>query len=324
MWDKGAYGERERGPRQVLDPIEAAYLVEQDRLRVDDPTEGSSMGVRDILAFCARRSEGFETAYLVYRDLRARGRVARQREGDGFDLYKEGAHPRRQNPSTLVLPRAASAETTPTELDDLMGQARSLGRRALLSVVDEESDVTHYEVAQATVSGQVDDPAPERASQARALLLGDRAILLEDAGLREAGYGKQAGDEVFCSLPETYHLAEHGLDLVDPEGQPASPSDVRERAGRLSRYGELALDAYRWLRARSLVPKTGFKYGVNFRVYQAPVDQGHAPFLVQTAPADEPWTFQELARLSRLAHGVKKRPILWSPVEAITMTWTKP
>lgn len=324
LWDKGAYGERERGPRQLLEPIEAAYLVEQGRLRVEHPDDGSSMSVRDLLAYQAGRSEGFETAYLVYRELRSRGLVVRRREDGGFDLYKEGAHPRRQKPATLVAPRAASAGTTPGELSDVLAQARSLGRAAILSIVDEESDVTHYELSRATLDGTVRDPAPELAADARALVLGDRAVLVDDPGLQEGGYGKRTGDEVYLSLPEAHHLAEHGMELETPEGDRAVPEDVRDRVGRLSRYGSLAVDAYAWLRDRGLIPKTGFKYGVNFRVYETPIGDKHAPYLVQVAPDDDPWTFQELARLARLAHGVKKRPIVWSPGDALTLAWTRP
>lgn len=323
LWDKGAFGERERGPRQILDPIEAAYLVEDDRLVVEDPDQGR-LGVRGILSFCARERPGFETDYLVYRDFRARGLVIRHREDGAYDVFKRGAHPRGQKPATLVSPRAASATTTPRELTAFIQQAQGLGRQAIVSIVDEESDVTHYEVDEATIHGNVPDPAPEAASGARARLLGDRAILLDGEELRAAGYGKETAGEVFCSLAEIHHLVQHGLDLVDADGRTVDASDVLDRVQAIHPDGPLALEAYGWLRAQELIPKTGFKYGVNFRVYRDPIDEAHAPFLVHAAGADEAWSHEELARLARLAHGVRKRPIVFSPSGTITMSWVRP
>lgn len=323
LYDRGAFGAWSKGQLH-LDILEAAYLVEDQRLEVPWPGSGSPMAVRDLIAYRARSSPGFETGYLAYRAFRATSITIRRRDDGRFDGYARGTHPDRQKASMLIEAVPETGQATPADLLDLVADGVGLGRQVLLSIVDEESDVTHYEVDEAHIRGQVPDPAPEAADQASARVLEDRAILFEGPGLTEAGYGNTVGHETFLSLSETYHLAEHGMDLVDAEGDPVGPEEVLARAQQTNPEAQRVLAAYAWLRERELIPKTALKYGVHFRVYQQPLGEDHAPFLVHALGETTAWTYQELARFLRLAHSVNKRPVLWSPAGAVTLAWTRP
>jgi len=63
----------------------------------------------------------------------------------------------------------------------------------------------------------------------------------------------------------------------------------------------------RGLRSLGLLPKTGFKYGSDFRVYERAAGAPHARFLVQPVGPSFGARWSELARAVRLAHGVRKR-----------------
>lgn len=323
LYDRGAFGRWSHGDLH-LDLLEAAYLVEDERLEVPWPGSGSPMAVRDLIAYRARSAPGFETDYLAYRAFRTTSVTLRHRDDGRFDGYERGTHPDRQTASMLIEAVPETGQTTPVDLLDLVQEGIGLGRQVLVSIVDEESDVTHYEVDEAHIRGEVADPAPEVADHASARLLDDRAILFEGPGLAEAGYGNTVGHETFLSLWETYHLAQHGMDLVDAEGQSVGPGAVLERASRANPEAQRVLAAYAWLREHDLIPKTALKYGVHFRVYKAPMGQAHAPFLVHALADGATWTYQELARFLRLAHSVNKRPVLWSQAGAVTFEWTKP
>lgn len=69
--------------------------------------------------------------------------------------------------------------------------------------------------------------------------------------------------------------------------------------------------AYRDLRSRGLVVKTGLKYGSHFRVYERGETPGsaHSPYLVHAISENESLTPQDLARAIRLAHSVRKKMI---------------
>ncbi len=315
--DKGAYGTR-TGDGLELDLHEAAYLVEADRLDVEAP-DGQRLTSPELVARGSAAHERFETEYLVYRDYRARGYVIKQGD-DELDGWTRGAQPPHQGPSTLICPRGEAEPVTPEALLGLIARSHGLGRGLLLGVVDEESDVTYYESDLAHVTGEV----PDEADEVQARVLRDRALLLDDAGLTKAGYGHAVGGQLFCSLAEAHHLATHGAQLTDTDDQPLEADDVLARATRQHAHADEALEAYAWLRGRDLVPKTGFKFGVNYRVYEAPPGEAHAPYLVQALPADAELTYRELARFVRLSHSVRKRPILFCPDGALMIEWTRP
>lgn len=321
--DKGAYGDPD-GEALELDLHEAAYLVEEDRLVVRDADSRALVPVDKLMARGSLDDARFETRHLVYREYRSRGFVSRAREDRDLDGWERGASPPGQRPSALIAPRGEAEPGDPATLLGHVERARGLGRKPLLGVVDEESDVTYYELGEAHVTGEVTDPAPRRATGGEALLLRQRALLRSDPGLAEAGYGYDSGGQRFLSLAEAHHLAEHGLVLHGPEGDELGVQDVRERARRLDEAAPAALEAYAWLRERGLAPKTGFKYGVHFRTYEDEPGESHAPHLVQALGADASWTLREVSRLVRLAHSVNKRGILWSPEGALVVQWTRP
>lgn len=322
LWQRGSYGERDKVTLQ-LDLLEAAYLVEEGRLEVRD-ADGATVDHDRLVALGARALERFETRYLVYRDHRARGFVVRGASGAELDAWTRGASPPRQRASILVAARAEADTATPSSLHALVAEGERSNRQVLLGVVDEESDVTYYELARATVHGDLPDPAAKLAPDARAVLLADRSLVVEDPGLAEGGYGNEAGGQRFLSLAETHHLVGYGLALETLQGQAADQATVAERARAVHAEADQAIAAYTWLRAHDLVPKTGFKFGVQYRVYRGLPGEGHAPLLVHALQPEAAWSYQDLARFVRLAHSVRKRPVLWSGGRGVVVTWVRP
>jgi tRNA-intron endonuclease len=88
------------------------------------------------------------------------------------------------------------------------------------------------------------------------------------------------------------------------------PVTVRERGREVEgeRF-DRRLTVYTALRERGVVPKTGYKFGADFRTYAdvASVDDlGHSELLVRVHPADHVFEPRDLALDVRLAHGVRK------------------
>ncbi|KXB05974.1 hypothetical protein AKJ53_01680 [candidate division MSBL1 archaeon SCGC-AAA382F02] len=69
--------------------------------------------------------------------------------------------------------------------------------------------------------------------------------------------------------------------------------------------------AYKDLRSRGLIVKTGLKYGAHFRVYERGEGpgSGHSPYLVHAISENAELTPPDLTRAVRLAHGVRKKMI---------------
>jgi len=78
------------------------------------------------------------------------------------------------------------------------------------------------------------------------------------------------------------------------------------------------LQVYAALRERGVVPKTGFKFGADFRTYAdvPSVDElGHSERLVRVLPADHTFDPRDVALDVRLAHGVRKQLVAAWPAD---------
>ena len=181
--------------------------------------------------------------------------------------------------------------------------------RGTIAVVDEESEVTYFDVEHPEIEGS----STVFSERAEADLLEDRAIVWNppESLFAEAFYGQPLSGRnsddgpVQLSLIEAAYLAGH--DLLSTNGSLLE----RGRAVEGERF-DRRLAVYAALRERGVVPKTGFKFGADFRVYAdvESVDElGHSAYLVRVLPPNTTLSPRDLALDVRLAHGVRKRMV---------------
>ncbi len=296
-YDSRGYG-RPRGDGVVLSRVEAAHLLYRDDL---DTVDG-----RGFSAFLTDNAD-IVVPFLVYKDLRDRGfYVSPARDGwvdepNGIDFV---VHPRGDGPwdGTAAYRVRVLGERASVELD-------SLGS-VVLAVVDEESELTYLQTDVPEISGTSDTSTD---GPIAGDLLEDRVLCwTPPAELYERGfYGQRMDrddDAVQLSLLEAAYLADVGALTIDG-GREAI--EARGRAVEGERF-DRRLAVYRTLRERGVVPKTGFKFGADFRTY-ANVghvdDLGHSELLVRVLPGDAALSPRDLALDVRLAHGVRKRMV---------------
>ncbi|MEM2891957.1 MAG: tRNA-intron lyase [Thermoplasmata archaeon] len=311
--NKGHYGVPQPGGSLKLDLMEAVYLVESDRLKVvQDGREKSSS---ELLRIAHKISEGFEVKYLVYRELRQRGYVVKAGAPPlDFRVFPRGGSPNK-TPSRWWV--SAVSERSSFDLGKLLehlDRTADVRKNLLLAIVDEESDVTYYEVRRVHPKGRVG--ALDLTRPVDAVLLADRVLVpdKEGAEMLHSGhfFGKQVGPSLQLSLIEAAFLMELGaLRLRDAKtNREVTLSALRKRARTLQPDFDLRLDAFKDMKARGLVVKTGFKYGSHFRAYEGDPGKQHARYLVHAVPADYTAMWPEVSRAVRLAHGVKKEILL--------------
>jgi tRNA-intron endonuclease, archaea type len=297
--------------------------VETERLVVQDE-HGQVVGAPRLIMLAAEREPGFEVEYLVYRELRTRGYLlsmagaADRKKGIHFLGYGRGDKPTSSEPTLLV---TAWSERYPMRLPELDGLIEAAKRRKavnLLAIVDEESDVTYYDLA-------LGDPKGQRLQAVKAdcaaVFLKDR-VLIEDekAATRlhdEGFFGKPIAKGLQLSLVESIHLArDAGLKVVASLGAPAmTVAAFTALAAKVDPDVEERLAVYSELRRRGLTVKTGFKFGTHFRLYDDDPRKHHAPYLVQVVAADHTSGWAQVSRAIRLAHSVRKT-FLFAAVKA--------
>ncbi|MCU4802198.1 tRNA-intron lyase [Halobacteria archaeon HArc-gm2] len=323
FYDARGYGRPVDGGALELAPVEAAHLLYRGDL---DDVDGMDVG--EFLASAAVS----EVAFFVYKDLRDRGFYLSRpaptegnREADvddrsvDFEVYPRGKGPWDDEVAYHVCVVSERESVAAESLGD-----------CVLAVVDEESEITYLETGRPEVSGTSASEIPP----VQGSLLADRVLCWDPpAELYERGfYGQRLDDQdggdgaVQLSLVEAASLAHEGVLSVD-----GGADAVRERGREVEgdRF-DRRLRVYERLREEGMVPKTGFKFGADFRTYadvESVDDLGHSELLVRVLPADHVFEPRDLALDVRLAHGVRKTMVFalvddegvsWVDVERLT------
>ena len=312
------YGRATPDGTVVLAPVEAAHLLYREDL---DSVEGL-----DFAGYCRRVSDpGFLTRFAVYKDVRERGFYLDPLP-DGphdFDVYERGADP-------TGGPVAYEVRV----VDESRSIRASSLRAETLAIVDEEGEVAYIAVTPDRPEGDVPEPEPLGVP---ADLVGDRVVVWDPPAELYGRYffgqpigGRNATDEPLqLSFVEAAYLVrtevlELGIDL----------EELERRARAIGGEGfDRRRTVYTELRERGTVPKTGYKFGADFRVYPkfASIDGlEHSDSLVRVLAPAESLRPRAIALDVRLAGGVGKRmlfalsdatqdrPTTWFAVERLT------
>jgi tRNA-intron endonuclease len=129
---------------------EALYLLDKGMLEVKDD-KGKTMNFQSLLNCYEGHNENAWVSYLVYRDLRSRGYVAREGFGGGIDfrVYERGGYGKETAPY-LVL---STQEGKPLSVDGLAGalqQCQSQKKELIVAVMNRRGEIVYYSVSQLT------------------------------------------------------------------------------------------------------------------------------------------------------------------------------
>ena len=333
--DARGYGRPADGNEIRLARVEAAHLLLRGDLaavvdhdgETDGHNDGDRLSFEEFFVAAAAAADRFALRFLVYADLRDRGfYVSPAREAGLVDLRvpPRGTKPGDDNPAYEIVVVGERESIPATEMAGVT-----------LAVVDEESEISYLETSRPTVDGGTTYRPPDGIVGS---LIGDRVVVWNaPEGFYNHGFYGQPLDTreaiidsaVQLSLIEAAALAANGklvLDDIDGAADvdgptatdavadpPASYTAIREqgRAVEGERF-DRRLATYRTLREGDVVPKTGYKFGADFRTYntvESVDDLPHSERLVRVVEADHSFDPRELSLDVRLAGGVRKRMV---------------
>ena len=310
FYDSRGYGRPTGDGGLALAPVEAAHLLQRgdlDGVVVD----GDELGFR---AFLTRTGAVLE--FVVYKDLRDRG----------FYLSPAARDPGSMDADFVVYPRGSGPwDDEVAHRVRVVGERESVSPRALggvvLAVVDEDGELTYFETTTDPPDGALGDDPP---TDLVGTLLADRVLVWDPPeALYEAHfygqrlYGRNADSgPLQLSLVEAADLVRRGsLTVTRPDGGDSDGDGVGVVArGRDVEGGQFdrRLRAYTALRAVGGVPKSGFKFGADFRVYESfstVSNLSHSDSLVRVLDPAQPLLPRDLSLDVRLAGGVRKRMV---------------
>lgn len=145
----------------------------------------------------------------------------------------------------------------------------------------------------------------------------DRIIVEDEAAasrLSQKAFGRQTGaGRLELSLIEGLYLVDRGTITVTDGEREVATDDIIKIAKEED--FQLRYKVYADLRERGYIVRTGFKFGAHFRVYERGDSLSeHSKYLVHAVPESDVYSFHEVSRTVRLAHGVKK-DILFAVVD---------
>jgi len=125
---------------------EALFLVEKEKMDVFSKTK--KLSKKEFLDKCRKIDKKIQIKYPVFKDLRERGYVVKTalKFGADFRVYEKGASPGERHAKWVVFTEHESNRLTWHEFSAKNRVAHSTKKNLLLAIVDEEGDITYYEV----------------------------------------------------------------------------------------------------------------------------------------------------------------------------------
>lgn len=143
---KSNFGEPKAGKIQYM-LSETLFLVEKNKLEVI--SKNKTLKLKDLLTKFRRIDKKIDLKYTVFKDLRAKGYILKTalKFGADFRIYDKGKKPGKAHAKWICFIEHESTRLPLSEFSAKNRVAHSTKKNLLLAIVDEESDISYYEVS---------------------------------------------------------------------------------------------------------------------------------------------------------------------------------
>jgi len=126
---------------------EALYLIQDGKMDLFD-SKNNKLNKKEILKKFERIDKKFKTKYLVFKDLRKNGYVVKPalKFGAEFRVYEKGKSVGNDHSKWICFPVSENQSLTWQDFSAKNRIAHSIKKNLLIAVVDDEGDVTYFEV----------------------------------------------------------------------------------------------------------------------------------------------------------------------------------
>lgn len=145
LYKKSHFGEKKEDKIQYSF-AETLFLVE--RKKMDVFLKRKKLSGDDLMKKILRFDKKIQVKYPVFRDLRKKGYIVKTalKFGAEFRVYDKNAKPGKKHAKWIVFTDYESKKLTWYEFSSKNRVAHSTKKNLLLAIVDEEGDITYYEV----------------------------------------------------------------------------------------------------------------------------------------------------------------------------------
>ena len=145
LFEQSRFGESKDGKIFYSFP-EALYLLEKGKIEILDGKKKLSF---EKLLTSLKKDKRIRTKYAVFKDMRDRGYVIKTalKFGAEFRVYDKGIHPGQDHAKWILYPVKESDALTWHDFSAKNRVAHSTKKNLLIGIVDDENDVTYYQVS---------------------------------------------------------------------------------------------------------------------------------------------------------------------------------
>jgi tRNA-intron endonuclease, archaea type len=125
---------------------EAMFLLEKNKIEIFSGNK--KLTKEELFNKLKRLDKRFHIRYMVFKNLREKGYIVKTalKFGADFRVYEKGKPPGKSHAKWIVFIDHESKQTTWHEFSAKNRVAHSTRKKLLLAIVDDESDITYYEV----------------------------------------------------------------------------------------------------------------------------------------------------------------------------------
>ena len=148
LYNQSRYGKLLADGRVQLALTEAMYLLERGKITIAAPRGEKEINPEQFLKKATKTQKNFWVKYSVFKDIRDRGYIIKTalKFGADFRIYDRGVKPGEDHARWILYPVHEGDTLTWHEFSAKNRVAHSTKKRLLIGVVDEEADVSYWEV----------------------------------------------------------------------------------------------------------------------------------------------------------------------------------
>ncbi|MBN2112207.1 tRNA-intron lyase [Candidatus Woesearchaeota archaeon] len=147
LYNQSRYGSLMQSGKVQLSLLEALYLSKKDKIKVFDK-KNKEISFGSLMKKAKRTDKRISIRYAVFEDFRERGYVIKTalKFGADFRVYARGVKPGEDHAKWIVYPAHESESLTWYEFAAKNRVAHSTKKRLMMGVVDDEGDVSYWEI----------------------------------------------------------------------------------------------------------------------------------------------------------------------------------
>ncbi len=147
LYNQSRYGTMLDDGKLQLSLLEALYLVEKNKIEIRI-SKNTILNFETFLKKATKIEPNFWIRYCVFKDMRNRGYIIKTalKFGADFRVYDRGIKPGEDHARWIIYPVHEGSTLTWYEFAAKNRVAHSTKKRLMMGIVDDEGDVTYYEI----------------------------------------------------------------------------------------------------------------------------------------------------------------------------------